>query len=70
MHDLIQGLGLLLQKYLDALMFWRRMHPIIPAIISTRSNPNYIEPHKADEFSHGVLEITRDPPKIKDFTAV
>ena len=51
-------------------MFWRRMRPIISAIIPTRSNTNNIELHKADDFSQGVLEITRDPPIIEDHTAV
>ena len=70
MFDLIRGLELLSQQYLDALMFWRRMRPIIPPIIQTHSNINNIESHKADGSSHGGVEITRDPPMIEDHTAV
>ena len=51
-------------------MFWRRMRPIIPAIIPTRSNTNNPKPHEADDFSYGVLEITHDPPMMEDHTAV
>ena len=51
-------------------MFWRRMRSIIPAILQTRSNINNIESHKPDDSSHGVLEITREPPMIESNTVV
>ena len=70
LYDLIRELELLSQQYLDALMFWRRMRPIIPVIVPTRSNTKNIEPHKANDSSHSVLEITRDPPMIEDHTVV
>ena len=69
-YDLIRRLELLSQQYLDALMFWRRMHPMISAIVPKRSNTNNIESHKADDSSHGMLEITRELPMIEDHTVV